>query len=77
MLLYRYIDVILTSGVPSVNRIDLRALTLVGSTSTRQVLDPLAVIHLDNRLFIITLLIMILYMEFPMRAKHVVGLHVI
>ena len=43
---------ILTSGTPPVNRIDLRALTLVGPTVTRLVLDPLAVISLDNRLCI-------------------------
>ena len=48
MLLYRSIDVILTSGVPSVNRIDLRALTLVGPTGTSPVLDPLDVLRLDN-----------------------------
>ena len=37
-------SVILTSG----NKIDLRALTLVGPTGTSPVLDPLAVQHLDN-----------------------------
>ena len=46
------IGFILTSGVPSVNRIDLRALTLVGPLGTSPVLDPLAVLHLDNQLFI-------------------------
>ena len=34
---------ILTSGLPSVNRLDLQALTLVGP-----VLDPVAVLRLDN-----------------------------
>ena len=33
---------------PSVNRKDLRALTLVGPTSHNLELDPLAVLHLDN-----------------------------
>ena len=42
----------LTSGVPSVNRIDLWALTLVGPTGTSLVLDPLAVLCPNNRLFI-------------------------
>ena len=44
---------ILTSGVPSVNNTDLRALTLVGPTGKSQVLDPLAVICFNNRLYII------------------------
>ena len=35
---------ILTSGIPSVDRIDLEALTLVGPTAIRQVLDPLSCI---------------------------------
>ena len=35
------------------NRIYLQALTLVGHTGTRPVLDPLAVLLLDNRLYII------------------------
>ena len=39
-----------TSGVPSVKRIDLRALTLVGPTGTSPVLDHLAVIRLQIRL---------------------------
>ena len=39
-------------GVTSVKRINLWALTLVGPTGTRPVLDPLAVLQLDNRLFI-------------------------
>ena len=38
---------------PSVNRKDLRALTLVGPTRDNPVLDPLVVIHLDNQLYII------------------------
>ena len=41
---------ILTSGIPSVNRIDLQALTSLGPTVTRPVLDPLAVLSLDNQL---------------------------
>ena len=35
------------------NRKDLRALTLVGHTRDNLVLDPLALLHLDNRLYII------------------------
>ena len=42
-----------TSGIPLVNRIDLQALTFVGPTITRPVLDPLAVLRLDNRLYVI------------------------
>ena len=38
-----------TSGEPSVNRIDLLALTLVGPTQHKSVLDPLAVQHLENQ----------------------------
>ena len=34
------------------NRKDLQALTLVGSTRDNPVLDPLDVLHLDNRLYI-------------------------
>ena len=37
---------------PSLNRKDLRALTLVGPTRDNPVLDPLAVLHLYNQLFI-------------------------
>ena len=36
-----------TSGEPSKNRIDLRALTLAGPTRNQPVLSPLAVYHLD------------------------------
>ena len=39
---------IFTSGVPTANRIDLQALTLVGLTGKGPVLDPLAVLRLDN-----------------------------
>ena len=39
---------------PSVNRKDLRALTLVGPTRDNPEPDPLAVLHLDNRLYITT-----------------------
>ena len=38
------------SGVASMNRIDAWALTLVGPTGTSPVLDPLAVLCLNNRL---------------------------
>ena len=41
-----------TSGVPSVNKIDLWALILAGPTGTSLVLYPLAVLHLDNSLYI-------------------------
>ena len=55
-----------TSGIPSVNRIDLKALTLVGPTITRPVLDPLAVLRLDNRLcgLFLTLLMVMLNLKF-------------
>ena len=36
----------------SVKRKDLQALTLVGPTQNNPVLDPLAVLHLDNWLYI-------------------------
>ena len=39
---------ILTLGIPSVNRIDLQALTLAGPTVTRPVLDPQAILSLNN-----------------------------
>ena len=35
------------------NRKDLQALTLVGPTRNNPVLDPLAVLHLDNQLFML------------------------
>ena len=38
------------------SRKDLPALTLVGPTSENLIQDPLAIQHLDNRLFIIALL---------------------
>ena len=38
-----------TSGVPSVNRIDLLALTLVGPTGTSPVLEPLTFYCLFRR----------------------------
>ena len=43
---------ILTLGIPSVNRIDLRALTLAGPNGTSPVLDPLDVdvLRIDNQL---------------------------
>ena len=37
-----------TSGEPSLNRKDLQALTLVRPTRDNPVLDPIAVIHLNN-----------------------------
>ena len=37
---------------PSVNRKDLQALNLVGPTWNNPVLDPLALLHPDNQLFI-------------------------
>ena len=43
---------ILTSVVPSVNRIDIRALTLVGPPGASPILDRLAVLHLHNRPYI-------------------------
>ena len=45
------------------NRIDLQALTLVGLTATRPVLDPLAIIHLDNRLYIINVTHILLFKD--------------
>ena len=45
---------ILTSGEPSVNRIDLRALNLVGPIGNQPVLSLLAVHHLDNQLYILS-----------------------
>ena len=47
------VPIILTSGIPLVNRIDFQALDLVGPIVPRPILDPLAEIHLDNRLYII------------------------
>ena len=41
-----------TSEETSVNRIDLLALTLAGPTNLKPVPDPLAVRHLENRLYI-------------------------
>ena len=38
----------------SVNRKDLQALTLLGPTQNNPVLDPLAVLHHDNQLYIST-----------------------
>ena len=43
---------ILTSGEPSVNRIVLLALTLVGPIWPKPAQDPLAVLQLENRLYI-------------------------
>ena len=37
--------------ISSVNRIDLQALNLVGPNITGPVLDPLAVLRLNNRLY--------------------------
>ena len=41
----------LTLREPSVKRKDLRALTLAGPLRVNTKLDPLAVLHLDNRLY--------------------------
>ena len=41
---------------PSVNRKDLQALTLVRPTRNNLVLDPLAVLNLDNRLYKIVII---------------------
>ena len=43
---------ITTPGIPPVNRMYLQALTLAGPTVTRLVLDLLAVLSLDNQLYI-------------------------
>ena len=43
---------ILTLVVPSVNKVDLQALTFVGPIVTRPVQDPLAILSLDNWLYI-------------------------
>ena len=45
-------DLFQTLWEPSVNRKYLQALTLVGPTWSKPVLDPLAVLHLDNRLHV-------------------------
>ena len=47
----KFSDFLSTSGEPSVNRIDLPALTLAGPTWHKPVLGPLAVRHLENRLY--------------------------
>ena len=55
--LYQTIVLIfLTSEEPSVNRIDLLALTLAGPIRHKPVLDPLAVHFLENQLSISVLL---------------------
>ena len=48
--------IILTSGEPSLNRIDLQTLTLVGPTGNVPVLDPLAALQIDNQLFMLQFL---------------------
>ena len=48
-------DLFSTLREPAVNRKYLRALTLVGPTRNNLVLDLLAVLHLDNQLFICVL----------------------
>ena len=45
---------------PSVNRTDFIALTLVGPTRNNLVLKPLAVLHLDNQLFMMLLNVLLL-----------------
>ena len=48
-----YTKIILTSGEPSVNGIDLLALTLARPIWHKPALDPLAVLHhLENQLYI-------------------------
>ena len=42
------------SEIPSVNRIDLQAINLAGPTVTRSVPDPLAVLSLNNRLWMMS-----------------------
>ena len=65
---------IMTSGEPAVNRIDSQALTLAGPKRNHLLPDPLAELHLDNRLFMckylcsylphdFTLKVMIQYLE--------------
>ena len=49
---YVHVSSILTSGIPSVNKTYLQASTLVGPTVTRLVQDPLAVLTLENQLYI-------------------------
>ena len=49
---YIFHSLLLIKRELSVNRKDLRALTLVGPTRNNRILDPLAVLHLDNRLYI-------------------------
>ena len=47
------------------NRKDLQALTLVGPSRDNQVLDPLAVLHLDNRLLEVSIdLFWVFFMPF-------------
>ena len=41
-----------------VNRKDFQALTLVGTTRNNPILDPLAVIHLDNLPYIYNILLL-------------------
>ena len=56
--------------VPSVNRVDIRALTLVGPTGASPILDPLAVLHLHNRLYIEgmrVIVVIILYFDVKQR----------
>ena len=47
------ISLISTSGEPSVNRIDLLALTLAGPIWLKPALDPLAVHHPENQLYML------------------------
>ena len=47
---YESSDFILDSGIPPLNRIDLQALTLVGPTGTRLLLDLLAIFHYKDHL---------------------------
>ena len=54
-LLLQLWQLILTSKLPSMNETDIRALTLVGPTGKSLVLDPLTVLRLNNRLYMLRL----------------------
>ena len=54
-LLLQLWQLILTSKLPSMNETDIRALTLVGPTGKSLVLDPLTVLRLNNRLYMLQL----------------------
>ena len=54
-LLLQLWQLILTSKLPSLNETDIRALTLVGPTGKSLVLDPLTVLRLNNRQYMLQL----------------------